>query len=495
MITALAAFGSAALSMATAAELDMLPWVRWTPPQHEWLALNPPSGVKLFRAGNQSIGKSWAQMAEIIWRAEGTHPHYPTTSPPVEIWCVCTSWAQSVAIQKKFFELAPKARLTARTRDRFRVEDGWGKDNPVASFINGSIVRFRTTNQGPEAQAGATVDYIAIDEPPDEEVFRELRKRVMRSGGQVGMTMTPINRPCAWIRAEVEAGRIDEVHARLVPENLIPIGTDQPLSVIDPYTRLEVPMDAAWIAHQELITPASWAPVVLHGEWETKPQGVWFACFDAAKHVRSNVRLDPKRGPIYHVLGFDYAAGDRPYGHCAALTQVQAQKSEGRTRYAVYALDEVVLGGTDTTPVFARAVLAMLERNGLRWTDLHAVHGDNPVTSRFATRSNILTAKALAVELAIPLEALLPRVLSAKDGGANAEAFNAGNRWIYERIAAGEMLMHPRCEATIRGYETWDYSKMHVAKDILDARRYSLKPFIFPPGSSGGVTIHLFGAP
>ena len=143
-----------------------LDWVRWTKPQHDWLRLAAP--IKLFRAGNQAIGKTWAQMAEVIWRATGTHPHYRTRTPPVEIWVICTSWGQSVAIQRKFWELAPKDQLTSWTRNHFRPKDGWGKDNPTVMFVNGSIVRFRTTNQGPEALAGATVHYIAIDEPPDE---------------------------------------------------------------------------------------------------------------------------------------------------------------------------------------------------------------------------------------------------------------------------------------------------------------------------------------
>ena len=481
-----------ASSLADCAEDDPIPWVRWTIPQDAFLRLNPVCGAKLFRAGNQAIGKTYALMAEVVYRVTGTHPHYPTKTPPIEAWVVCTSWAQSVAIQKKFWELVPKAQLTSTTRDRYRIDDGWGKDNPRAVLLNGSIVRFRTTNQGPEGHAGATVDYIAVDEPPDEEVFRELRKRVMRSGGHVGIALTPVNKPCAWLRQQVADGMVEEVHARLVPENMIPIGSDQPLSVIDPHTLEEIPMDAAWIERQRLITPAAWAPVVLDGEWETRPEGVWYKCFDRAKHVRGDVKLDPKRGPIRTVLGFDYAAGDRPYGHCAALSQVQEQPIDGgRTRYAVYAIDEVVMPGTATNAAFAREVLAMLSRNGLRWTDLYQVHGDNPVASIFVERSNANMMRALASEMQIPNEALRPRVLSAKDNVRSAAAYDAGNQWIYERIASGEMLFHPRCEATIKGYETWDYSKTHEAKDVLDARRYGLKPFIFAKGPPTVTTIRM----
>ena len=492
MLAAETDLAAAALALAEEGEQALLPWVRWTPPQDAWLRLNPPSGAKLFRAGNQAIGKTWALMAEVIWRCTGTHPHYPTKAPPIEVWVVCTSWSQSVAIQRKLWELAPRRELTTKTRQRFRIEDGWGRDNPIALFLNGSIVRFRTTNQGPEALAGATVDYVAIDEPPDEEVYRELRKRLLRSGGQMGLTLTPINRPCGWLREEVKAGRVDEVHARLEPANLIPIGSDEPLYTLDPYTRLPVPMDAAWIAYVEMITPAAWAPVIVHGEWEVRPQGVFFKCFHAKKHVVSRPAFNPRRGPIRAVLGLDYAAADRPYGHCAALTLVQEQQHEGATRYAIIAADEVVLPGTATNPYFAREILSMLERNGLRWSDLYAVHGDNPVTSKFTERSNVHTMRAIATELKIPNEAVVPRIRSAKEGHRSDAAYDMGNQWIYERIASGLFLVHPRCEATIKGYETWDYSKLHPSKDCLDARRYSLHPFIFANVSTSGVAIHIY---
>lgn len=482
----------AATNLCEIAADGLLPYIRWTPPQDAWLRLNPPSGVKLFRAGNQAIGKTTAQMAETIWRATGTHPHYDTTPPPVEIWIVCTSWAQSVAIQAKFWTLCEKPLLVSRTRDRFRIDDGWGKDNPVAVFNCGSIVRFRTTNQGPEAQAGATVDYIGIDEPPDEAVFRELRKRVMRSGGQMGLTLSPVNRPTKWIHAQVDQGMIDEVHAKLTPANLIPLGSRRPLEAIDPFTRKMLPMDAAWIAHQRKITPAMWAPVVLDGEWDIVPEGRFFTCFDAKKHISSKARLDPARGQIQHLLGIDYATADRPYGHVAALVAVQQfRDSKGRLKEAIHILDEVALSGTATSAEFAQRTISMLDRNGLRWTDLYRVHGDNPVTSRWAQKSNINTMKALGIELGIPFDAVSPRILNAKDATKSAGSLSAGAQYLFERIATGNVFVHPRAETVAKGLDTWDFSAGHPLKDACDAVRYALKPYIFAAPNAGVAVLRL----
>ena len=455
--------------------------LRWTPPQDAWLRLNPRSGVKMLRGGNQAIGKTTAAMQEVDWRATGTHPHYRVRPPPVEIWVVCTSWSQSVAIQTKFWELCDRSRLTRDTRDRFRPDIGWGKDNPTVLYECGSIVRFRTTNQGAKALAGSTVHYIHIDEPTTESVFRELRKRLMRARGQMGITLTPINWDCGYLREEVEHGTINEVHARLTAENLIPIGSDRPIELYDPQQNISIPMDQAWIDEQRRITPARWAPVVLDGEWEAAPEGVFYSCFDPKRHTIELGGLNPARGPIRWAIGFDYAAADRPLGHCAVLCQVQEFRDErGRTRQRVLAVDEVALEGNVTNEAFARDVVSMLERQGLRWSDVHAAHGDNPVTSKWVKKSNIATMTSIAAEIGIPYNALQPRILSAKDDVQSRAAYDASNQWLFERIASDCFYVHARCKRLIEGLTTWDYKRDHPLKDVVDACRYSLKPWAFP---------------
>lgn len=460
-------------------EAEPLSWVRWCPPQDEWLRLNVPR--KLLRAGNQ-FGKTWAAMAEVIWRALGTHPYYPTRTPPVEIWVVCTSWAQSVAIMKKFWDLVPRARLI---RGRFDPRMGFGKDNPAVVFDNGSVVRFRTTNQGPEALAGATIDYVAIDEPCDESVYRELDRRVLRRGGQVGITLTPINRPCEWLHEMVSTGALREVHARLTPANLTPIGAPSPLRLLD-----GTPMDQRWIDEQRRTTPASYAPVVLDGEWETRPEGVFFKCFNRDRHVNGGVVLDPARGPIRWVLGIDYAAADRQFGQVASLSQVQAYTNDKqRHEELVYVTDMVALSGISTAEAFAAEVVRMLTRNGLRWRDLHCVYGDNPVASRWVEKSNLNTARAIAREVGVPLSALAPRILNAKEGKASAGSLDQGCRYLYEGMAAGRIVVHPRCELMARGFETWDFTVVHPLKDCIDSLRYSLRDYIFRLGDRTRVNV------
>ena len=239
-------------------------------------------------------------------------------------------------------------------------------------------------------------------------------------------------------------------------------------------------MDSAWIAEQWRITPARYAGVVLDGEWETRPEGVFYSVFDPNKHVSDRVRIDPRGGRIQWFIGFDYAAADRDYGHCASLSQVQKRVGDdGKARWTVYTVDEVVLSGTDSTEHAASEVIRMLGRHGLRWTDIDAAHGDNPVASRWVEKSNFQMMSAIAKEIGAPANRLTPRIQNAKDNQRSAAAFDAGCRWIYARLAAGEMMIHPRCTRLIEGFQSWDYTRAHPFKDVLDAQRYSLKPAIF----------------
>jgi hypothetical protein len=87
-------------------------------------------------------------------------------------------------------------------------------------------------------------------------------------------------------------------------------------------------MGQAWIDEQWRVTPAMFAPVVLDGEWDMRPEGVFFKSFDPARHVAAHARLNASRGDITWAIGIDYSAAQREFGQTAALLQVQAQLDE-----------------------------------------------------------------------------------------------------------------------------------------------------------------------
>lgn len=466
-------------AMATArqhAEGRPLDWIDWTYRQQEFVDLVHRSPIALFRAGNQ-VGKTHVGAGLTIGVC---------LAREIEAWVVCTSWSQAVAIMAKVWDLCPKDALApGQLFDRRR---GFGKDNPALGFANGSILRFRTTNQGAAALAGSTVDWIWIDEPTDESIYRELQKRIMRRGGKLIITLTPVNRDCTWLRALVDAGAIPEVHAPLDSRALTFARTGKRMRLDDAARTL---MDDAWITEQIRITPTAWVPVVIHGEWETRLGGVFYSCFDVDKHVFIARRMAvPAGGRARWYLGIDYAAADRDFGQVASLCRVvEVPRADGGYDCYVNVVDEAVMGGIADSDEFAAEVMAMLDRNGVEWTDLGAAHGDNPVTSQWEQKSNLNTMRCIAQRLRVPIKALHPRILNAKDGrGAGTAGYDHGLRTLYGLFARDRVVVAPRCKHTIKGLSTWDLSRTHPYKDICDSVRYALKPILFRYGPGGGAS-------
>lgn len=455
-----------------------LDWMDWTVKQWSFLGLVSGCPLSLFRAGNQ-IGKTIVGAAATIARCLGVDlATGRRLSVPVEAWVVCTSWAQSVAIMGKVWSLVPKSEL--RPGQRYNARTGFGKDNPALEFANGSMLRFRTTNQGPEALAGATIDWVWIDEPTDLDIFRELQKRVMRRNGRLIITLTPINRPCEWLHELADKGVVREVHARLDADALT-FRSGQRMKLAD-----GTPMDDDWITEQRRVTPPLFAPVVLDGEWETRPEGVFFVNFDQSKHLAAAPKFKLNAtSKLSWRLGIDYAAADRDFGQVAVLARTLLVPRRGAmgSDVWVHVVDEVVMGGTATTEQFADEIAAMLARNGIEWRHLDTVHGDNPVESFALAKSNTRTARAMADRLGITLPALKPAISGAKDGPKRTSLREPGCRFLYAMIEMRRLLIHPRCKHMVRGLETWDYSEMHSHKDVIDALRYALKPVIFPYGT------------
>lgn len=459
---------------------DPLAEQRWLRPQLAWLSLD--ARIKLFRAGNQRIGKSWAGIAEAIYWARGWHPYRRVRQGPNQVLWISSNLKQSLALQDKFMALLPKAELDPRTK--YDSKTRFGANNPMILFRNGSRVTFRTDDQGPRSIQGMSPHYVAVDELCSADMFREASQRIAVTGGCMGLTCTMVNAPAGWLREEVEAGRIQEIHARLIPESLQYADTGEPRVLEDGTV-----CDEAWIERQRAECPGAYADVILDGEWESRVVGQFFHNFDPLRHV-GDVTLNPSDGPIRWHLGIDYAAADRLFGQVGVLAQVQRVRDTlGRTSENIVIADEVVLSGVATPQEFTRGLVAMLARNNLRWHNLHTVYGDNPVQSRFAFKSNLETMKALSRVLAVPVSALRPRILNAKDDVKAAGSRAHGCRYLFERIGTDAVRVRPRCVRMIEALQKWDYSADSEWKDIIDGGRYALKDYIFAPGRSGSVAV------
>ena len=104
----LATAAASMVMLAKRAETDPLAYFRPTPPQVAFLRSTAP--ITMLRAGNQ-LGKTWAGVADCLYRALGDHPYQQVPPAPQEVWIVAVSWEQSLSIQKKVWQLVPKREL------------------------------------------------------------------------------------------------------------------------------------------------------------------------------------------------------------------------------------------------------------------------------------------------------------------------------------------------------------------------------------------------
>lgn len=108
--------------------------------------------------------------------------------PGTDAWA-CT-WADlSIPVQQKaIYDLLPKDKLSYC---KYSVQRGFA--NRVISFTNGSVLRFKTYDQGWESFQGAARDKIWNDEEPPYDIYKEQKARLIDRNGKMINTMTPIN--------------------------------------------------------------------------------------------------------------------------------------------------------------------------------------------------------------------------------------------------------------------------------------------------------------
>lgn len=445
-------------------------YVAWLPGQVAFLSdTAKETHVKMARWGNQWGGKTWAGLAEVIWRAEGKHPFIEVPPPPVSIWIVCASWTQSVEIQRKFWELVDQTALTPG--HECDIKNGFGSKNPTATFRNGSIVRWRTTKQGGLNLASATLDAVLFDEPPpSQRLYTEILNRVMKRNGPVLITMTPVNADVRWLRALVEAGQVNDHHFRFTAENLIPVGEEDPLTLSD-----GTPMDAAWVAEVRKRVPAYEAPVVLDGEWEFRAEGRVFDAYRDTMGIHLTNTLPT--GNVSARIGFDH--GSKILKQTGVLVCLQ-KHADGWPIITILDEDADELG--DRTPEGdARATLAMLARSGLTWGALDEAWGDRSYQKGKADKkSNRDLQAAIALQLKLPAVAMRPSIRTVKRGaGHGAGSVFTGVRWLHHAmLRPGHFFVHERCKRVREALLNWEGAD-DVYKDRIDAIRYALDSAIF----------------
>lgn len=145
-----------------------------------------PHAVRIFSGGNQ-VGKSTCGCKEAQWHIFGTHPYRKVKVPSVGR--IITSQGFNTGLDQvilpKLDQFIPKEHIRNVKKNQYGV--------PIRfDYYNGSVVHLMSTEQKFKVFEGATVDWAWIDEPPDEPIYKANLRAIMRNGGSIWLTMTPV---------------------------------------------------------------------------------------------------------------------------------------------------------------------------------------------------------------------------------------------------------------------------------------------------------------
>ena len=442
------------------ATLNPLRW--WRPTAVQERVLRDRHKIVMLRGGNQ-IGKTAVGAYETICVCLGQHPYKPVSPPPVESWVVCHSWEQSRTIMGKFHDLVPKSELHPDVE--FVPGKGYrGTGAPVVRFKNGSIVRFKTTNQGTLGLASGTIDGIIwIDEPPPPTLFGELRSRVSRTNGRILFTMTPIGAPVDYLKQLVQDKIISEHVGVMSVENTTPKGCRPLMSEqeIEDLKMSYLPIDR---------------DARINGDWEGGiPEGRIFESF--TDDLISDLTPNPDRQYVWSI-GIDH--GHDIASQVAILCAVDVTDP---TTPIVYVVDEYVASGA-SAEIHAKGIIAMIKRNGLelaniqRWTGDRSHGGSKNNGGRM---SNTMLTAAFAHVLKYPKGKLPFRIRTAYKPKYSVYY---GCQSLHELMCASRFQIFPAAARTIKSLKYWAMKKngamdtLSEWKHCIDALRYATIPII-----------------
>lgn len=462
-------------------EADPLSRMSWLPAQVAYLS--EVSKRKLLRAGNQGQGKTTVGAADAIWRALGRHPFRPVPPAPTQQWTLSPTERASGIAQRKLWELVPKSEL-APDSPRYDYRKGAFEGKyPKIMFRNGSWIEFRWGGGDLLNLASEKLHHAWIDEPPENErVFNEVQKRVLRTNGDVSLTLTPVNRPTDWLKARVERQVVGDLHFDLRPENLI--FASGPMA--GQRMRLEdgTPCDDEWIARLIAETSDQEVPVVIHGEWEFRLDGAYLS---KVWHPERMITTRPPAGNYEIELGIDF--GDRPGKQ--VILDIRVAEGLGRGGHPLIYVNHEYIGSTgyETPEDDARGVLNLLAQSQCEWRDLRGAFSDRAhKAGRPDTKSANDLAKAISKQLGLAdWRDLDPPIRVAKRGrGRGAGSVGTRSRWLHSQIARGNFFVNPRCKRLIEALPKYNPWRDDDYKDPIDALVYGLDRYIYQALRPGG---------
>lgn len=447
------------------AEKRLIDYAQNTRPQRLWMSETAP--IALWRDGN-ALGKSTAAAIMIHDAARGVARFAPIVrKPPVSILVLGISWSQMEPLADKIWAYAPKDELDPRNG----FEPGMfitGKP-PRLKYVSGpgkkTVIHFATYGQGAGRIAGSQHDYVFTDEPLPESIYGELRPRLIRRKGRLRMNFTPtLSSPTdvQYLRKFIADGKIVEHNYTLREENTWLEGAPSPYM-----TQLEIDTMASELilAERNMRLGLSWDPIT---------EGRWIDGFDDYTNMYAEGGPE-KDGATFFGIGMDH--GVAPNKQKATLIAVR--QPYGHTPLVHY-MDAVDVPGSLSEEMFAELILAVLERNGLKYDDISTWVGDRAISSKKAggvIKSNARVRTALALILKRQLWQTQPIATPNKFSGSVMWGCQVMNALFLHNLA---YVNRPHCPGLREAILSFAGDPHAPCKDILDSARYITEKMVQP---------------
>ena len=319
--------------------------------------------------------------------------------------------------------------------------DGRGWNQNTILFENGSSIQLKSMEDDPQTHAGDEQDLICVDEVPKRNILMENIARLGSVRGRMIILLTPVDRPCQWLREMVEAE-----------------GSPW-MQIVAPFSLATCPWYSAEQVEEHIanMKASPW-------QFAQRVEGAWEGVSDdrmISGFTDDSVITDDPEGQVDLALSFDHGI---LAGKTVAL--LWAQRPTGQT----FIVDEWLSSSAVTPEEVAQAVDRMLARHGFTLGDVSVGVGDINVAGTTGVHINRELEAAfqrIARRSRPPFRIVFPY----KGRGSR----DYGVRLVNYACRRGDFKVHARCVQTIDALKHWQGRKVGgdaLLSDRIDAVRY-----------------------